>query len=233
MSLSTPHPQMWPRPGAGQRRLRGAPEAGPRPRAPDQVGPILPETRRLLDRLLAAGSLEQVVLPSAEDSARLFRYCARPETNAPHVRFCITEADPVLLRFLGQPEPGFEVLEVKQAGFQFHWRSDLLRAFDEQAAILGAFCAFAPQGELVLEHLAVPVIRKHRVREIQGWIALGREVTEDLCGPDSLSMTRRPLRSRLARLPRALMHPHGGWPAAGALADLHGTWLRRARSSQR
>jgi hypothetical protein len=199
---------------------------------PDPDGPILPETRRLLDRLLAAEDLDQLAAPSATDAERLLAYRVRPETDGPHVRFRFAEAEEGLLRFLGRSEPGFEVLEVRQAGLQFHWRSDLLRAFDEQAAILCAFCAFAPHGELVLEHLAIPVIRRHRVREVRGWIALGRDLAEDLCGPDRLSMTRRPLRPRLVALPRPLLHPQqAAWTMAGTVTQLHARWRRREPSA--
>lgn len=205
------------------RRFRNAAETRRRlaQRSPEAVGPILPAMRRLFDRLLAAKSLDTLAPTPADDAACLFAYRARPDANAPFLRFQVTTADSDLLRFLGTPAPGFEILQVQQAGFQFHWRSDLVRAYDEQAAILGGFCAFAARGELTIEHLAVPVIQRHRVREIRGWVGLGRDLLEDLCGPESLSMTRRPLRSRHVRLPRRLLRrPEGGASIAEAIASV-------------
>lgn len=239
MSSLPSRPQASPLATVTLRRLRDAAETKARlsDPSPDVAGPILPEMRpvlpemrRLLDRLLAAESFDHLAAPVGDDAVRLLAYRARPEPTVPGVHFRLAEAEPGLLRFVGRPAPGFEVLEVRQAGFQFHWRSDLLRAFEEQAAILGTFCAFAPHGELVVENLAVPVIRRHRVREVRGWIALGRDPTDDLCGPDRLAMTRRPLPSRLLKLPRRLMHPQDlVWQVAGPVADPRTPWARPDR----
>ena len=211
------------------RRLRDATETRRRlaKQGPEELGPVLPPMRRLFDRLLAAESLETLAPSPADDMDCLFSYRVRPDDSAPFLQFHVAAAEPGLLCFLGASEPCFEILQARQAGFQFHWRSDLVRAHDEQAAILGAFCAFAPHGELMIEHLAVPVTRRHRVREIRGWIALGRDLSEDLCGPDSLRMTRRPLRSRHVRLPRRLLRrPDERSAFTDAVASVQKRWGR-------
>jgi hypothetical protein len=103
-------------------------------------GGLLPQTDRLLDRILSAATYRDL---DDFDSAALegiASYTARPDANLPFVRFQITEADPALLALTGMATPGFDVLRADCGGFQFHWRNDLARAFDER---IGSRCSGA------------------------------------------------------------------------------------------
>lgn len=170
--------------------------------------PVLPETLRLLKRLetMAAEELEHF---GSQDPGRTAVYRARPESNLPHLRFHVTDADQNLLAFVGQEVPGFEVLQVFCAGFQFHWRSDLARTFDEQVPLISRSYGLSDTRELVVEHLAVPIIRKHRVREVRGWLTFSQELDScrEWAGLDAMSMFRRTQRSRPLHLPTRLYDP--------------------------
>ncbi len=134
---------------------------------------LLPGTMRLLDRIVGAETYNEL---KGLDSAILeatASYGAWPEINLPFARFHVLEADPALLALTGQDDPGFEVLQGSCGGFQFHWRNDLTRALETEMPILGRFIARLGSEEVVLEHFVLPMLVRHRVRKLWGWIMLG------------------------------------------------------------
>ncbi|EYD74220.1 hypothetical protein Rumeso_04277 [Rubellimicrobium mesophilum DSM 19309] len=175
----------------------------------DDAGtPLLPETLRLLERLGGMTS-EELASLRIEKSRRVASYHARPEPNVPLLKFRIMEADRNLLTFVGQEAAGFEVLQVFCAGFQYHWRSDLSRAFEEQAPLVSRVYGLSDTQELAVDHLVVPVIRKHRVRVVRGWLAFSQDL--DTCGEwasqSAGSLFRRTEPARPVRLPARLWDP--------------------------
>jgi hypothetical protein len=181
------------------------------------AAPLLPETLRLL-RSLEHLTLDGLDALEAQDTARMVSYRAGAEPNVPFLKFRITEADENLLRFAGRETVDFEVLQVFRAGFQYHWRSDLSRAFEEQVPVLSRMYGLLDIRELVVEHVALPIIRKHRVREIRGWFTFSQEL--DTCSEwaahNAISLFRRTEHARPVRLPARLwdperrrMHPAG------------------------
>jgi hypothetical protein len=174
----------------------------------DDTAPLLPETFSLLD-YLADLTWTELDFLNGQDSDRIASYRAIPEPNLPFLKFRVAEADPNLLRFTGQNTAGFEVLQVFCKGFQYHWRSDLSRAFEEQVPLVSRIYGLSGPQELVVEHLVVPLLRKHRVREIRGWFAFNRDL--DACGEwtdqDADTIFRRTEHSSPVRLPTQLWDP--------------------------
>jgi hypothetical protein len=177
-----------------------------------QVGepaPLLPDTTRLLEgleRLASADGLDGFSNPLP---GRIASYCAVPEPNLPNRRFHITEANPKFLNFVGKTAPGFEALEVFRAGFQYHWRRDLVRTFDEQLPLVGRLCWLFDTRELVIEHLSLPVLRKGRVREIRGWLVFGQDLAPGGASMhlEDIGMFRRIERSRVLQSLATLTRP--------------------------
>ena len=176
---------------------------------------LLPGTIRLLERILGAtayGDLEGLDGTVLDGTAS---YGAWPEANLPFPRFRIIEADPGLLALAGMEAAGFEVLQGRCRGFQFHWRNDLARAFETEMPVLGRFVARRPSGELVVEHFVLPMLVRHRVRKLWGWIVLG-----GAGGGADMSCLRRALARaeevRLVRLPDAEADDRRPAPASQA-----------------
>jgi hypothetical protein len=146
---------------------------------------------------------------SVPDPGRTAFYRAYPQRNLPFLWFSIADADSNLLAFAGKTAPGFEVLQVRCGGLQNHWRSDLMRALEEEIPLISRLYGLSDTRELVVDHLAMPVIRGHQVREICGWFTFsqGLDSCEEWASLNGLSMFRKPERSSPAELPRALSHP--------------------------
>lgn len=174
--------------------------------------PVLPGTARLLARLAAAMAPDALVLPT-QDAGRLAAYRARPEANLPFLRLHVLDADPALLSFLGRAEAGFEVLEAQRAGFQFHWRNDLVRAYDEEVPILGRLRVLSGGREMMVEHLVVPVRLRRRVRELRGWFVFDRDPPWDASRGEGPTLVRRSEGSRILRLPDPPARPADGGSA--------------------
>ncbi|EYD76667.1 hypothetical protein Rumeso_01625 [Rubellimicrobium mesophilum DSM 19309] len=137
---------------------------------------LLPATLRLLERILEARTYGELKGIGGEVLDGTASYGAWPESNLPFTRFRIDEADPVLLTLAGMEAPGFEVLRGCCGGFQFHWRNDLARAFETEMPVLGRFTARLPREQTVMvEHFVLPMLVRHRVRKLWGWILLGPE----------------------------------------------------------
>ena len=160
------------------------------------ITPLLPQSVELIEAMRASGEVEET---EGVTETGVAHYVARPEASGPHLRFHVLEADGTLLRLVGRAEAGFEVLDVYRAGLQYHWRSDLARAYDEQAPIFGRMYATSGARELIIEHLAVPMLVRHRVREVRGWFAFEPDLADDLDTTGGLTMVRRPLRSSHVR----------------------------------
>ena len=171
--------------------------------------PLLPETSRLLERLKRLASADGLDGFGNPSPNRITSYCALPKPNLPELRFQISGADPKLLTFVGKAAPGFEVLEVLRAGFQYHWRQDLVRTFDERLPFIGRMCWLSGTGEVVIEHLSLPVLHKGRVREIRGWLVFSQDLADGRLSPraEEIGMFRRLERSRPLQLPPALTRP--------------------------
>jgi hypothetical protein len=170
----------------------------------DALKPLLPDTTRLLEQLEKAGARQAGSGLAVQDAPRIASYLACPEINVPILRFHIVEANDSLLRFGGLLSPGFEVLHVNRAGFQYHWRSDLVRAFDEGLPIISRFHAISSSHELTMEHVVVPIYIRHRIREIRGWFTSNQDMTEGLNDGEQILMFRRSMRARAIRLPSQL-----------------------------
>lgn len=138
---------------------------------------LLPETVRLLDALKSTAPALESELP--EGPSRIASYQACPETGLPFLWFRISEADKNLLALGGRTAPRFEALQMVPNGFQHHWRSDLVRVFDEQVPLVTRLCGGGGAHEFVVEHVALPVITKGLVREIHGWLMFSDD--EDSC----------------------------------------------------
>jgi hypothetical protein len=194
------------------------------------LGSLLPETVDLLSRLERAGTNDDISRMAVPPNPRLASYTARPEVNVPFMRFHLAEADGNLLCFAGLPAPGFEVLQVQRAGLQFHWRSDLVRAFDEGRPILGRFHALSPSHEFIVEHLAVPIHTRHRIREVRGWFVFSQDVTSETCDVEQVGMFRRPVRSQVVPLPAQLTEPdRKASGLQGVLGSVRARWSERRR----
>lgn len=142
---------------------------------------LLPETLRLLERILEAQTYGELKDLSRADFPGTASYGAWPESNLPFAKFQIVEADPALLSLAGMETPGFEVLQAGCGGFQFHWRNDLTRAFETEMPVLGRFVARMPEEQaIIIEHFVLPMLVRHRVRKLWGWIVLGREAAADV-----------------------------------------------------
>lgn len=174
----------------------------------ERIVPLLPESARLLSELQDA-AIRHPDKDVDVDALTRSSYLVHPEVSVPFLKFHVVEADEALLRFTSQVEPGFEVLQVHCAGFRYHWRSDLARAFEEQVPIFGRVCVLMGEDEFVVEHLALPILVRHRVRAMRGWFTFSRDVTGDLCDAIDLSIVRRSLRSAGVRLPHPTEHPRG------------------------
>lgn len=165
--------------------------------------PLLPETIRLLDRILKAstyrdlGEIDGALLDGA------MSYRARPEAGLPLVRFHIADADPALLAFTGQDVLGFDVLQSRRGGFRLAWRNDLARAFEGQMQVVSRFVARLPTQDLVVEHVVLPMLVRHRVLALWGWITFGgaREAGDLVARLEGPSVLDRAKRSPLAALP--------------------------------
>lgn len=221
-------------PGPRARRRQGLAELTRRvaDAGPDEPAEPLAATRLLIDRLAASRSLAAVAMPERE--TRLFAYRAVPEVTGPLLRLHVVEAEAPLLRFLGRAEAGFEVLQVRRAGLQYHWRSDLMRAFDEQAPILGRLGILAGRCEAVTEHLVVPLVLGHRIRELRGWFVFDGEGPGDPFDRGADPMIRRSARSRTLRLPETLWQPDA--PASAlrqSFAGLRRRWRLPERAGRR
>ncbi|TNC63120.1 hypothetical protein [Rubellimicrobium roseum] len=193
----------------------------------DDLGPLLPPSIRLLNALQAVNSIDDLSRLDADEAMYRASYRALPETNAPFPKFHVVEADSNLLRFAGRSEPGFEVLQVYRAGLQFHWRSDLVRALDEQVPVIGRMCALSDTDEVVVEHLVLPIIVRHRVRAVRGWFMFSRELEQGITDWDRISMFRRSTRPQSVRLPARLLRPKDKAPALhDALSTLRSRWNR-------
>jgi hypothetical protein len=194
--------------------------------------PLLPETLSLLD-YLGGMSWDELEFLSGQDSCRIVSYRATPEPNLPIMGFRVAEADQKLLEFTGQELAGFEVLQVLCGGFQYQWRSDLSRAFEDRAPLVSRIYGLSGTRELVVEHLVVPLIRKHCAREIRGWFMFNQDL--DACGgwasPAANPMFRRTEPPRPVRLPAGLWDPdRNALDPAGFFRAVSRTW-RDSRGS--
>jgi hypothetical protein len=167
----------------------------------------LPEMRQLLAGVEGVQSIRDLDRIDVSSPERVTSYCAQPDPNLPFLKFRVSRADAKLLAFAGKVAPGFDVLDVFLHGFQYHWRRDLVRSFEQQAAFVSRICGLSDTGELVFEHLSLPIVRKGRVREVRGWLVSD----QDLGNPkaiclDGISMFRRPERSHRVRLPGSLIN---------------------------
>lgn len=194
---------------------------------PGEPTPFLPDTIHLLKRLenvSTPGDLERIGAPHLD---RVAGYHATPEPNLPHLRFHITQADAGALALAGKNSPGFEVLEVCRAGFQYHWRRDLVRTFEEQRPLIGRLCGLSVSRELVVEHLSIPLIRRGRVREIRGWLVFSQDLASDSAATSlgEITMFRRSERSRPMQMPSVFVSHEAETPEArGMLGRFKRPW---------
>lgn len=165
------------------------------------------------------GAGQAATLPPEGAVAWPLNYRARPERLCPSIavngsradavtsaRFHVTEADPALLAFLGDPAQGFHVIELRCAGLEFLWRSDLTRVLDTRHAVLGRMTIFSGAGDLELAHLARPLIANGRVVAITGCFDLiGATTGEAVQAVDwsTVRSVRRFERARVTHLPAA------------------------------
>jgi hypothetical protein len=197
-------------------------------------GPLLPATARLLALLRTADAVDGLPVTADEASRRLASYCARPEENGPFLRFHVAEANSTLLGVVQRSTPGFEVLQIHGGTFRYHWRNDLVRAFEEEVPILGRYWAFSGDRVMAVEHLAVPVIVRHRVREMRGWFVFGQDLVDDTGSSLSLSIVRRPLRSSIVKLPDRPLQTTEVSPASRRdSGSVRAQWGRAGRSGHR
>ena len=200
---------------------------------PDHVVPggdgpcLLPETSQLLQSLRSArapGDLKTLRVPCPN---RIAFYRAQPERNLSFVWFSIAEADPNLLEFTGTTVPGFEVLQVQCGGFEYHWRSDLTRAMEEEVPLLGRLYGTSDTRELVIEHVALPIIQRSRVEEIHGWFTFSQELNsyQDWASLSGSSAFRRAERPKPVQLPSSLSRPdRSGTLARSMLGAIKAPW---------
>jgi len=169
--------------------------------------PLLPEMSQLLADIDGVRSTRDLDDLGSRSSNRVASYCAKPEPNLPFLKFSLSCADANLLAFAGKATPGFDVLDVFLHGFQYHWRRDLVRSFEQQAAFVSRICGLSDTEELVIEHLSLPIVRKGRVREVRGWLVFDQDLgNPKAIRPAGISMFRRSERSHRVRLPRALIN---------------------------
>ena len=189
--------------------------------------PLLPETIQLLKRLENLSSPDDLDRIGAPFPNRAAGYHACPEPNLPNLRFHITQADAGVLAFAGKSSPGFEVLEVFRAGFQYHWRRDLVRTFEEQLPLVGRLYGLSDVQELVVEHLLLPLVRKGRVREVRGWLLFSQDLTPDSAAASlgEITMFRRSERSWPVWLPAVLSsHKSDAAETRGVLDRFRERW---------
>lgn len=170
---------------------------------------LLPETQQLLEAIRGAKVAQGLNMLSVPDPGRTAFYRAHPQRNLPFLWFSIADADSNLLAFTGKTAPGFEVLQVRCGGLQNHWRSDLMRATKEETPLISRLYGLSDTRELIVDHLAMPVIRRHQVQEICGWFTFSQSLNscEGWASLNGLSMFQKLERSKPAELPRALSHP--------------------------
>jgi len=176
---------------------------------------LLPTTARLLTHLRTSDADDLRLKHVEASSEPVARYCARPHNDGPFLRFLVEDASSILLGLAQCGEPGFDVLQIRQGQFKYHWRNDLIRAFEEEVPILGRYWAFSGDRAMAVEHLVVPVIVRHRVRALRGWFTFGQDPTAGLRAGSTLSIVRRPLRSRIVQVP--------DWPSHAVAPDPNAT----------
>jgi hypothetical protein len=194
--------------------------------APELGTPLLPETLQLLEVMRStrtAKDLESIAVPNAGRTA-FYRAC--PETSLPFVWFSISHADPNLLAFTGKTAPRFEVLQVRCGGFQYHWRSDLMRAMEEKVPLVSRLTGLSDTRELDVDHLVLPVVTKHGV-EIYGWLTFSQDLRscEDRASLNGHSTFRKSERPSPVQLPMTLACPEGGGTLArNVLGVIRARW---------
>lgn len=199
-----------------------------------ETAPFLPETIRILGDLerMEAGDMDR---PEIRESDRVASYRARPEPNLPFPRFHVTDVGRTLLALTGKESPGSGVLQVFRAGLQYHWHSDLTRAFEEQVLLVGRLQEISGSRELVVEHIALPLIRKHRVREIRGWFVFSQELDPacESSGRNAANMFRRTDQSWPIRPPAPCFGPERRGMMQAVAPRSHKSGTRNSESQRR
>lgn len=105
---------------------------------------------------------------------RVGRHALFPDDEAPVARrFEVSEVSPALGRLFDNCGPGSRVMEIRLAGLEMCWHSDLLNASERQSAILGYFQLYLPdEGFVELEHLVVPDDSFEKTCMLHGWFNL-------------------------------------------------------------
>jgi hypothetical protein len=176
---------------------------------PEGPSRLLAETAGLLERLHTATCAEDLQVIGSPAPSRAAAYCAVPDATGPFLKLRIAVADAALLAFTDKLAPGFDVLEVFRAGFQYHWRRDLVRTCEEERPLIGRLCGQGETRELAMDHVTVPILRRGRVREVWGWFIFSEDLFEQE-GPvplNDLTMFRRAERARVQHLSPNVMRP--------------------------
>ena len=167
--------------------------------------PRFSSTDILVAALRSSRSLEAFEL--SDEAIDLVSYRVSVEADKPMLRFRVTRGSENFLSFSGKSEPGFEVLELVCAGFQYHWRSDLAKVAECRLAHLGRMFITGGASDFAVEHLAIPRFSNSRLIEISGWFCFDK--VEKLGMPprvtwDDRTIARRSRRSQPIKLPRRL-----------------------------
>ena len=192
-------------------------------RLPEEHTALLPETHRLIARLRECPSASQLDRFTGAYCPGVVSYRAETETGRPCIRFNIVEADAPLLSFLRQPSAPFEVLQLACSGLQYHWRSDLAKILENQAPMVGQMSMLTDRLDIVVDHIAIPVLGAGGISKIRGWFTFSHSISDEGLDFDwsDIAIVRRAQRSRHISLPPRLLRPE---PATTASRF----WWRRA-----
>lgn len=84
-------------------------------------------------------------------------------------RFQFLLADEEMLRWLGRDIDGRGVLDFDLGGLELAWHNDLMRALEDRAAFWSVSRLFQPSGDLVLEHIVLPIRHESGQLSFIGW----------------------------------------------------------------
>ncbi len=84
-------------------------------------------------------------------------------------RFQFLRADEETVQLLGRDIDGRGVLDFDLGGLELAWHNDLLRALEDRAAFWSVSRLVQQSGDLVLEHIVLPIRRENGQLSFIGW----------------------------------------------------------------
>jgi hypothetical protein len=168
------------------------------------------------DTVALLGRLRQSPTSGSQDALcsfdlqHLSAYTVQPDHEGQIVRFRTADTNQSLHRFLGISTAGVDILRIRKSGFEYHWRSDLIKVLEEKTPYLGRLLVLLNNKEEAVDHLCLPIFSGTEIVEIRGWFicADGLLLQERALDWEKVSMVRRTERAQPISLPRRLL-----WPA--------------------